>query len=42
MTKNKFIIIRISEDIKQKLVKLAGGDRKLSRFVRAILEDKTK
>jgi len=35
-----FLIIRIKKSLKKVLVELAGGDRKLSKYVRGILEKK--
>lgn len=38
--KDAFIIIRIEKKLKRKLVEMAGGARKLSIFIRKILEEK--
>lgn len=40
MSKESFIIIRVEKSLKEKLVKLAGGNRLLSKFIRGILEKK--
>lgn len=37
MTKDSFVIVRVSKDMKKRLVDLAGGKRKLSEYLRNFL-----
>lgn len=37
--KSSFIIVRVADELKIKLIKKAGGARKLSALVRSILEE---
>lgn len=36
--KDQFVIVRVTAELKEKLVKKAGGMRKLSTFARALFE----
>ena len=38
--KDTFIVVRIDKETKKKLIDLAGGARKLSKYIRVILEKK--
>lgn len=36
--KDQFVIVRVTAELKEKLVKKAGGARKLSAFARSLFE----